>query len=155
MRRLAALGVLAALVLPGSAAAKTITLEVTSVGKSVVTHDKKPKGASKGDTIVYRDQLLNAAAQFGKKKGVAVGTDRGTMTFTGAHTAKFVGAAHLPDGSLTINGNVTALSNGYLTIPITDGTGAYVGATGILIVGPGKNRALNEYRITIDSGNVA
>jgi hypothetical protein len=141
--------------LPGTAAAKTITISVTSVGKSVVTHDVKPKGASKGDRIVYRDQLLNAAAQFGRKKGAAVGTDHGTMTFTSAHTAKFVGAATLPNGSLTIDGKVTAYSNGVLTIPITGGTGAYAGATGVLLVGPGKKRALNVYRLTIASGNVA
>jgi Allene oxide cyclase barrel like domain len=155
MRRLLLLGALAALALPAGAAAKTIQFSVTSVGKSVVTHDKKPKGASKGDTIVYHDQLLNAAAQFGKAKGAAVGTDHGTMTFTSPHAARFSGIARLPDGSLTIDGRVTALSNGYLTIPVTGGTGAYEGAKGILVVGPGKKRALNIYRITITSGNVA
>ena len=155
MRRLAVLGVLAALIIPGTAAAKTITVEVTSVGKSIVTHDKKPKGASKGDTIVYHDQLLNAVAQFGKKKGQAVGIDHGTMTFLGAHRATFSGSARLPNGSLTIEGAVTPLSNGLLTIPIVDGTGAYDGVTGTLIIGPGKSRALNIYRLTITSGNVA
>ena len=45
MRRLLLLGALAALALPAGAAAKTIQFSVTSVGKSVVTHDKKPKGA--------------------------------------------------------------------------------------------------------------
>jgi hypothetical protein len=137
------------------ASAKTITLEVTSVGTSVVSHDKAPKGASKGDTIVYHDSLLNVLSQFGLKKGAKVGSDHGTMTFTSPHAARFRGVADLPDGSLRIDGNVTALSNGYLAIPITSGTGAYVGATGILIVGPGSKRALNVYRLTIASGNVA
>jgi hypothetical protein len=138
------------------ASAKTIVLEVTSVGTSVVSHDKAPKGASKGDTIVYRDSLLNVLSQqFGKKKGAKVGSDHGTMTFTSPHAARFTGVADLPGGSLTIDGNVTALSNGYLTIPVTSGTGAFLGATGILLVGPGSKRALNVYRLTIASGNVA
>jgi hypothetical protein len=155
MRKLVLTGMLVALVAAPAAAAKTITVQVTSVGESVVTHDKAPKGTSKGDTIVYRDKLVNAAAQFGMKKGATVGSDRGTMTFTSPHAATFRGIAVLPNGNLTINGPVTPLSNGDLAIPVTSGTKAYVGATGFLLVGPGKKRALNIYRLTIAGGNVA
>lgn len=151
----AALG-LAAVSAP-AAAAKTITLQVRSVGISAVSHDRLPKGASKGDTIVQHDRLLNAVAQFGRKKGAAVGSDHGTMTFTSARTARFDGVAVLPRGTLTLKGKVTAAQGGILVIPVTGGTGAYRGAKGILLVGPGQKRALNVYRFTIDnaSGNVA
>jgi hypothetical protein len=142
-------------VLPPAAAAETLTIEVVSVGVSVHSHDLAPKGTSKGDTVVYRDRLVNAAAQFGKKKGAQVGTDRGTMTFTSAHTARFSGSAVLPGGTLALSGKVTPVSNGYLAIPVTGGTGRYAGATGVLIVGPGQKQALNVYRLTISGGSVA
>jgi hypothetical protein len=156
MRRLllAVAAVVAAVAAP-AASAKTVTLQVTSVGLSVVAHDRAPKGTSKGDTIVYHDRLLNAVVQFGRKQGAVVGSDRGTMTFTSPKTAKFVGVAVLPHGSLQLNGKVTAVQGGILTIPVTGGTGAYRGATGILVVGPGQKKALNVYRLTIASGNVA
>ena len=155
MKWLAPVVALAALAVVPAASAKTITLQVTSVGISVVTHDKAPKGTSKGDTVIYRDKLVNAKAQFGKKKGATVGSDSGTMTFTSPHAAHFRGVAVLPNGSLTLNGPVVALSNGDLAIPVTQGTKAYQGASGFLLVGPGKKRALNVYRLTIASGNVA
>ena len=160
MKRVALIGAfcVAGALVPTALAAttpKTITLEVTSVGVSVVSHDKAPKGASRGDTIVYHDKLLNAVAQFGEAKGADVGVDHGTMTFTSAHAARFQGSATLPDGTLTLNGKVTAVASNLLTIPVTGGTGAFVGATGVLVIGPGSKRALNVYRLTIAAGNVA
>ena len=154
MRRLLLLGALAALALPAGAAAKTIQFSVTSVGKSVVTHDKKPKGASKGDTIVYRDKLVNALAQFGKKKGDAVGSDSGTMTFTSAHTANFHGTAVLPGGTLTLSGPVYTTAEG-LVVPVTGGTGKFAHVHGTLLVGSGSKRVPNTYRLIRPSGPVA
>jgi Dirigent-like protein len=160
MKKVALIGAfcLAGALVPSAFAAsgpKTITLEVTSVGISVVDHDKAPKGASRGDTIVYHDKLLNAVAQFGKAKGATVGSDHGTMTFTSPHAARFEGLAQLPGGTLTLDGKVTAVSSNLLTIPVTSGTGAYAGATGVLVIGPGSKRALNIYRLQIAVGNVA
>lgn len=156
MRRLLLAATLALAVAAAPAAsAKTITLQVTSVAVSVKSNDHPPKGASKGDTIVQHDRLLNAVAQFGRKKGAAVGSDRGTMTFTSKRTARFKGVVVLPKGTLTLNGKVTAAQGGILVIPVTGGTGAYSGAKGVLLVGPGEKRALNVYRFTIASGNVA
>jgi hypothetical protein len=143
-----------ALLLAPAAAAKTVTIEVISVGLTVRAHDRPPKGTSKGDTVVQRDRLVNATKQFGKKRGTVIGSDHGTMTFTGAHSARFRGSAVLPGGTLTLNGKVSAGANGYLAIPVTAGTGRYEGAKGILIVGPGQRQALNVYRLTI-AGTVA
>jgi hypothetical protein len=160
MRFLALVAV--ALLVPAAAgqarATDTLVVKVTSVsiGEPKAT-DKAPKGASKGDTIVFHDNLVNAAVQFGKKKGVKVGTDRGTMTYTGAHTARFDGKATLPGGTLTLKGQVSASADGKsLIIPVTGGTGRFKGAKGAVLVGPGTTRSLNTYTLTLpDSGPVA
>ena len=70
--RLLLAGAFAFAALPAAASAATQQIKVISVTVSTVSHDVKPKGASKGDTIAYRDTLVNAAPQFGKKKGAAI-----------------------------------------------------------------------------------
>jgi len=136
------------------AAGATREIKVVSVTVSTVSHDIGPKGASKGDTIVYRDKLVNAAPQFGKKAGAEIGSDSGTMTFTGAHTARFSGTAILPGGTLTLSGSVYSSPQG-LVVPITGGTGAYAHYKGTLLVGSGSKRVPNTYRLTRPSGPVA
>jgi hypothetical protein len=153
-KRILLLGALAALALPGVARAETMTIQVTSVVVKVTPIDKRPKGASKGDKIVYHDRLLNAVRQFGKARETHVGSDRGTMTFTSAHTASFDGRASLPGGTIRIKGPVRPVAGGGIRIPVAGGTGRYAAATGTLTVGPGEERALNVYRLTLP-GNVA
>ena len=144
----------AAVALPAAAAtARARTIVVTSVTLKYVSHDAGAKGPSKGDSAVYHDRLLNAKAQFGKKKGAKVGTDSGTLSFTGAHTATFKGKAKLPGGTLTLSGDVYTLQNGDLVIPVTGGTGAFAGLTGTLTVGTGKNHVRNTY--TLKSTQIA
>jgi len=147
--------VFAALVVAAAANADTRTIKVTSVELSLKSNDRPPKGVSKGDTIVYRDRLLNAAAQFGRKQGAVVGSDRGTMTFTSAHAATFKGVAVLPGGTLTLSGSVVALSSTSFAIPVTGGTGSFAGATGFVLVGPGKKKSLNTYSLTVPTIPVA
>ena len=144
-----------ALAVAGSASAKTMTIKVTSVSTLYKPTDLAPKGTSKGDTIEYRDRLLNAGAQFGKKTGAVVGSDHGTMTFTGAHTATFSGVAVLPGGTLRLSGAVVALANNAFAIPVISGTGKYAGAKGYVAVGPGKTRALNIYSLNLPTIPVA
>jgi Dirigent-like protein len=127
----------------------TQTIRVTSVTVKLVTHDVAPKGASKGDTVTYRDKLLNAtAAQFGKSKGTRVGSDSGKLTFTSANTAVFDGEASLPGGTLTLRGNVIGLRDGGLVIPVTGGTGTFAHMTGTLTVGAGSQNVPNTYHLT-------
>jgi hypothetical protein len=159
MRRLALVLALA-LLAPAAAQARsdaTLVIKVTSVSVTQKTNDKPPKGTSKGDTIVFHDNLLNAAAsQFGKKSGAKVGIDRGTMTFTSAHAARFDGVATLPGGTLTLKGQVAASQDGKsLIIPVTGGTGRFKGAHGTLLVGPGVKRSLNTYTLTLPVAPVA
>jgi hypothetical protein len=153
LRLAAVVFVLAAL--PAAASAARIQqISVISVTQSTVHHDVGPKGTSRGDSIVYRDVLVNARAQFGRKKGVKIGSDHGTITFTGAHTATFEGKAALPGGTLTLSGSVYTTPDG-LVVPVTDGTGAYAHVHGTLLVGAGKKRAPNTYRLIRPSGTVA
>jgi hypothetical protein len=149
------LALVTALAVAPAAAAKKLTISVTSVSVSIKPTDIAPKGASKGDTVVYRDRLLNAKAQFGRAKGAAVGSDRGTMTFTSAHAAKFSGVAVLPGGTLRLEGRVAALPNNALAIPVTGGTGRFAKAKGYVLVGPGSKRALNTYALTLPEIPVA
>jgi len=155
MRLVWLLAVATALVVAPAAAAKKLTIAVTSVSISIKPTDVAPNGASKGDTVVYRDRLLNAKAQFGRAKGAAVGSDRGTMTFTSAHAATFSGVAVLPGGTLRLEGKVAALPNNALAIPVTGGTGRFAKAKGFVLVGPGSKRALNTYALTLPEIPVA
>jgi hypothetical protein len=156
MPRAALIAVLAAAVFASAAQAKTITFSVTSVSISIKPTDLKPKGTSNGDTIVYRNRLLNTARRFGRPKGAVVGSDHGTLTFTGAHTARYSGIAVLPDGTVRLAGSVTPLANGMLQFRVAGGTGRYAKATGKVIVGSGNARALNTYQLTLPGGgNIA
>jgi hypothetical protein len=154
--RAAVIAVLTAAVFASPAQARTITFSVTSVSVSVKPTDLQPKGTSKGDTIVYRNRLLNTARRFGRPKGAVVGSDHGILTFTGAHTARYSGMAILPDGTLRLAGSVIPLANGVLQFRVAGGTGRYAKATGNVLVGAGNARALNTYHLTVPDGrNVA
>ena len=154
--RAALIAVLAAALFASAAQAQTITFSVTSVSISVTPTDLKPKGTSKGDTIVYRNRLLNTAQRFGRPKGTAVGSDHGTLTFTSAHTATYSGTAVLPDGTVRLAGAVTPLANGMLQYRVAGGTGRYAKATGTVLVASGNARALNTYQLTLPGGgNIA
>ena len=111
--------------------------------------DKPPTGASTGDKIHFTDRLLNRGAQFGKKTNEQVGTDKGTVTVTGAHTARLDGEAVLPDGTITFSGEMTPVANNSVTVPVVGGTGKYKNATGVLVVGSGLTRALNMFRLEL------
>ena len=146
---LIAFAALAAIAAPMAAQAETLTIQVTSVVITIKPIDKRPKGSSAGDRIVYRDKLLNAVRQFGKPKGTRVGTDEGTMTFTSPNTARFNGVARLPGGTIRIKGNVRPIAGGGIQIPVGGGTGRYAAATGTLTVGPGEKQVLNVYKLTL------
>ena len=130
-----------------AAAAPARVILVTSDAVAMRVHDVPPRGPSRGDTVSYRDRLVNAVAQFGKPRGVNVGTDAGTLTFTSAHTATFRGTTRLPGGTLTLAGAVYTLANGDLVIPVVAGTGTLAGLHGTLTVSSGRDHVLNTYRL--------
>ena len=161
--RLVVLALLGSLLLPAVAQARlqeTRVIRVISVQVKIVVNDTAPKmKANKGDSIVFRDALLNAAKQLGKAKGAHVGTDRGTLTYTSPRSARFDGTATLPGGTLILRGRVLSTKAGGMTIPVAGGTGKFSGAHGLLVVNPGSaktpDRALNTYRLTIPTGLAA
>ncbi len=152
---LAALTLLAPSV-EADAAGSALTVVVTSISKTYTTHDVAPKGTSKGDTVVFHDTLLNVKQQFGEQAGATVGTDSGTMTYTSTHTARLVGKAVLPGGTLRISGPVTAYGDGSISAPVIGGTGRYDGVTGMLVVAKGTaTRAKNTYVLAVSTEPVA
>jgi Dirigent-like protein len=154
MRKLLLVAGFVAVVGVPAAQAGNLRIAVTSVAVSSKRTDVLPKGASKGDTIVVRDRLLNAKAQFGHAKGAVVGSDRGTMTFTGAHTATFSGVAVLPGGTLRLVGKLVPVTGGF-TIPVNGGTGRFAKAKGYVLVGHGAKTAPNTYTLTLPTIPVA
>ena len=143
-----------------AAAPTSMTIVVSSIALTSVSHDQPPKGASKGDSIVFTDTLRNSSgAQFGKAASAAVGSDEGRMSFTSRTTARLMGTATLPDGTIDFNGAVVVNSDGTISVAVVGGTGKYAHATGSLKVGKGTKKALNTYTLnfpgTADVGPVA
>jgi hypothetical protein len=155
VKKLVLVSALVAATAAPSAGAERLTIQVTSVALSVKPTDVAPKGTSKGDTIEYRDRLVNVEARFGRAKGAVVGSDHGTMTFTGKHSAVFAGIARLPGGTLRLTGKVIALPNHSFAIPVNGGTGRFAKAKGYVLVGPGEKTALNTYTLTLPTVPVA
>ncbi|HWB22791.1 MAG TPA: hypothetical protein VG652_07870 [Gaiellaceae bacterium] len=125
----------------------TLRIVVNSISLTSVTHDQPPKGASKGDSIDFTDTLLNSGPQFGKGAAAAVGTDKGTMSFTSKSTARLTGTATLPNGTITFRGAVVVNPDGTISVAVVGGTGKYHDVTGLLKVGKGTKKALNTYTL--------
>src|SRR6516164_7447124 len=130
----------ALLVVAGAAGrgAQTVKIELTSVITQRADHDLPPKGKlNKGDFVGFRDLLLNRKTQFGKKRGLPVGYDIGTMTSTGgAKTKIVVEAVFSKIGTITYSGPFVTRKDGTTVVPITGGTGGFKGATGTVVIGP-------------------
>jgi hypothetical protein len=126
----------------------TVTIVVDSIAVTSVSHDQLPKGASKGDRIVFTDTLRNNAPQFGEAAAATVGKDSGTMSFTSNTAARLKGTATLPNGTITFDGAVVGNPDGTISVAVVGGTGKYAHVTGSLKVGKGVKKALNTYTLT-------
>jgi hypothetical protein len=130
--------------------AQTVTIKLTSVTTVAIQHDTKPKGvASKGDSIDFKDLLLNRVAQFGKAKGKPVAYDVGTITYTSSKARAMECLATFPGIGTVTYGGPLADSSGNTILRITKGTGAFKGATGTVIIGNGEKSAPNTYLIHV------
>jgi hypothetical protein len=136
---------------------------LTSVTTVAIQHDTSPKGASKGDSIDFKDLLLNRVPQFAKTTGKPVAWDAGTITYKSKTSTAVTCVATFPGiGTITYGGPFDARPDGTTVVPITGGTGAFKGATGTVTIGKGEKSAPNIYLVhvphTIDihgRGNVA
>lgn len=132
------------------AAAAPTEIKLISVTVKAKDTDAPPKGASKGDRTVGSSQLFNGVAQFGKKAGAKVGTDRSVFVLRNAKTLYGSGTATLPGGTIHFQG-VAIVKEGVFSIPVTRGTGAFAGAKGQLLIPvtePGTRLVANVYRLT-------
>jgi allene oxide cyclase-like protein len=129
-----------------AATTKTLVIRLKSITVSSSGVDKAPKGLSRGDVIHARFRLLNAAPQFGRKVGAAVGKERSTYTFLSASRATVSGTVTLPGGTIRYKGHGVIGSNA--PVPVVGGTGRYAAARGRLVVGEGKS-PLNTYYLTV------
>jgi hypothetical protein len=121
---------------------------------SITTYSHRgPADVKSGDySVDSRDNLMNAAPQFGQRLGVRVGTDVGRFTYTPAHTATYAGVTTLPGGTVKVRGMAFA-HGGKVLIRVVGGSGKYKGATGFLTIGLGhlerKTRSTNTYQLTL------
>jgi hypothetical protein len=131
--------------------AQTVTIQLTSLITQRADHDLPPKGKlNKGDYVGFKDLLLNRKAQFGKKAGLPVGYDVGTMTSTGGAQTKIHVRAVFPKiGTITYAGPFVTRKDGTTVVPITGGTGGFKGATGTVVIGAGETKSPNTYIVTV------
>jgi len=135
--------------IPGVANAdRTLTIRLKSVTVSSAVDDHPPNGPSKGDVYHGRFRLLNVVTQFGRKAGVAVGTERSSLTLTSPSTALVSGVVDLPGGTIAYRDAGRIGSSA--PIRVVNGTGAFAGATGTLRVGGGTS-PINTYTLTLPS----
>jgi hypothetical protein len=134
---------------PGAQAA-TVKIELTSVTTVLQQHDTKPKGKeNKGDSIDFKDLLLNRVEQFGKAKGQAVAYDVGHLVYRSATDRRIKVTATFPGvGTITYVGDFKSDSSPTTVVHITGGTGAFKGARGTVTIGPGS-KAANIYVVTV------
>ena len=152
LRPLAAIVVLAALAVPSAQGASNITLTFLSVTTVSQPHDTKPVGKyNAGDSIDFKDLLVNKADQLGKKKGKAAAYDAGTILYTSATSQKIGGVMTVPGyGTVTFEGPMVAWKDHKtIHVPVIKGTGAFKGVKGTLIMGQGDQQAPNTYVLTL------
>jgi hypothetical protein len=131
-------------------AGSTETIQLISI--TTYSH-QEPTDVKSGDySVDSRDDLMNAAPQFGRRSGVRVGTDVGRFTYTPAHIATYTGVTRLPGGTVKVRGMAFA-HDGKVLIRVVGGSGKYKGATGFLTIGVGpaksKTRSTNTYELTL------
>lgn len=135
-----------------AADSKTMTIRLVSITtKFTLLVDQAPKGVpNKGDVLRAKSTLRNRVPQFGKPKNAIVGSDVATYTVVSATQADVKVAARLPGGMLRSAGRIRD-GDPTQTIRVTGGTGIFAGARGTNATSPlpGKDRALNVYRLQL------
>ena len=136
---------------PTAQGATSVSLVFTSYTTVTKTHDTPPRGKpNRGDRIEFKDLLVTTGKQLGKKPGKAVGYDAGSVLYTSPSTQTISGVTTFPGfGTLTFAGPMKTLKDGTVHVPILEGTGAFKGAKGELIIGEGQNKAPNTYVLSL------
>ena len=140
----------AACIVPTASPTSGISETIKVISVTTYSHQEPTDGKTGDYSVDSRDDLMNAAPQFGQRSGVRVGTDVGRFTYTRAHTATYAGVTRLPGGTVTVRG--LALSHdGDVVIRVVGGSGRFKSATGFLTISLGhvKTRSLNTYELTL------
>jgi hypothetical protein len=133
--------------LPTSGAVGTLTFTVGTLEGLTTVHPHPPAG-SVGDAYVSTLELVNnGSAQLGKGARAKVGTMQFTYTIRRqcvvagcVSTADFDTVTTLPGGKVIANGKSIPISSATITIPVTGGTGRYVGAKGSVTISPSRTK---------------
>jgi hypothetical protein len=147
----------AALVLSAPAQAQTVKILLSSVSTVQILHDTPPKHkVNKGDSVFFKDLLLNKVAQFGKKRNQPVAFDVGTVTYTSPVARKLICVATFPGiGTITYGGVVVDHKDGTTSFPIIRGTGGFKHAKGTVTFGPGGSTPPNTFTVTVPGNPIA
>jgi hypothetical protein len=132
---------------------ESLTLGIIQHGTTRTPH---PPLGDEGDVFTTTLLLNNTVAALGKPAKASVGA----MTFqyvlhgkcstescAGA-SADIVAISRLPGGTITASEKSVKLGKPPILIPITTGTGAFKGATGMLSVGA-ESRPINTYKLKL------
>ena len=125
---------------PSTAAGGTTTVFIAH-GNEGVGHgtDVKPRGESAGDQFQSSVPLYQDGERVGRGDLVGIGLPRlGNSKFRGM----LFGSMNLPDGEITVQSSLIDIENN--TYAVTGGTGAYAGATGIVVF-----EALRRGRVSV------
>jgi hypothetical protein len=129
----------------------TIRLISTDRVDAKIITDRAPVGqASTGDLIVTTATLRNAVPQFGRRKGVIVGSDTTVFRIRSRTQADLIVETDLPGGSLRGAGRVRLGPE--QTYRVTGGKGRFAKARGTgesLALGPQSSRRLKIYRLRL------
>jgi hypothetical protein len=114
-------------------------------------HDRAPQARlNAGDSVAFKDLLLNRSRQFGKGTGRPVAYDAGMITYTSRTARRLSATATFPGiGTISHSGPVVERKDGTTVVPITGGTGGFRGATGTVTIGKGESKAPNTYGVTV------
>jgi hypothetical protein len=146
-RALLLLALTAFAVAPAAEGATSVTYVFTSYTTITKTHDIAPRGkANRGDKIEFKDLLVNTSNVLGKKKGKPIGYDAGIVSYTSSTAQTIEGVTTIPGyGTLVFRGDMKPLKDNTVHVPVVQGTGAFKGAKGMLIIGEGNQKAPNTY----------
>jgi hypothetical protein len=126
----------------------TLVIKLKSHVTTSFNDDHPPKGDSKGDRYLVRDDLVNVAKQFGKGVGAVVGHDSGIIIVTAPKKGTISGVAILPNGKIRFEGPLNLTSVPGPPLEITGGSGRYAQARGKVVIGAG-DFPLNTYHLTL------
>ena len=134
MRRLALVAALIALGVAGSgtlasasstgASQSTMTIVAVDIPKSEIYVDAGTKGDGPGDTIFFRENLVENGRKAGSSEVMCIFTARGS--------GRCSGTLRLGGGTLEASGGTRF--GGRFSLPIVGGTGRYAGSSGELTV---------------------